>query len=564
MSVETPALKPAHNSRRSVGSACSWRFLVLPSRSTATRPEATVARFDQPHRLEVPHILNWSEQIVAPKIPGLDLGGAIDCGFDFSPRDVREQAVWSSANTEINAPQLSPTAPVSFPGTHLQLRAMLAEAAHDIRAPIGVARQILNRLSSLARNAGKLSSTDIGLIDSASDRLEQATSWVDGILLPNRLTKAYEVTLRQRFYPHQVLSLIRPNVQDLADRRNVQIRWEGWERSLPRLYLDANQLGRVLQNLIVNAIEASPEEAVLSIRVAWQTNVTQRLVIAIEDEGEGLSEPILRYINSTDASVPPAEVGIGLQTVKRLMRSCGSLSAQIVPRGGTLFRLTLPVDNRLSIVRGWLLQNAQPAQRLSPTSVRTIGLHLIRSSGLDAYRVDRLLQEQATPGDLVYRVSDDRWLWLTMQGESSKSRAVGAIGQLIDQEGVANGRIHSQLMIEWPHVDFCELLSATDQRHLLPQLSKSIARKFDELAGNRIPPIDQLKTSFRSAKPAGGSGRERSDRNQRMLRVDTPRSSPELTRRFPGGTFGNINLLNTDPDVFSRVSLSWEESDASD
>lgn len=529
-----------------------WRFLILPNRHSQSGSAADSAlrlRLDAAHGV-APSLgeLNWRADIGTPIALDLPVCSQIEC---HSATSVSMAMTTTQPQTAVAK---QPKKEDAFGDRY---RAMLAEAAHDIRAPLGVARQILARIASRVREDGALSNQDKRLLDSANDRLQQATTWVDGILQPDRLQQKHAGTMRQRFYPHQLRGIVEPMVSEMAGERDIELDWVGWDRSLPRLYLDSNQLGRVLLNLISNAIAASPRGSRLSIRIAWQTNVTQRLVIAVEDEGRGLSAPLLRFINSAQPMPAPNEAGIGLVTVKSLIAAIGgSISAQVGALGGTLFRVTVPVDNRLSLVRGWLMQQSQFADRKSKQTMSSIQLHVLRSSGADTSFIDQSLQQAAAPEDFIYRVSDDRWLWLSINTKSSTANATVAALKCAAMIQEPNGKLHCQLAAEWINVDLQALHSATNQRNLLPQLSAAIADKFAALAGNRVPPIDQLKVSL-NAKPKLIS------RQRDLLRVDENRNPvPKAKLRSVDAArndSGRLDLLTADPAIFAELAQDWRQ-----
>lgn len=487
-----------------------WRLMVLqnglPTSVNNSSDSALRVRFDAAHGgLTTLAQLNWSEQIGLPDATGLPAFMPIDCCAATAPVATTSVALQSAKSGESR----------EFGERY---RALLAEAAHDIRAPLGVARQILSRIATRVGEDGALTKQDRSLLASANDRLEQATTWVDGILLPNRLKQVAMGTMRQRFYPHQLRGIVEPVVNDKVREQSINLDWVGWDRSLPRLYLDANQLGRVLLNLVSNAIAASPRGSRVTLRITWQTNVTQRLVIAVEDEGRGLSAPLLRFINSAQMLTPPPEAGIGLVTVKSLMNAIGgSISAQVGPQGGTVFRVTVPVDNRLSLVRGWLIQRSQLAGRVNRNAKDNVQLHIVRSSGLDTKQVDQWLQQSSAQEDFVYRVSEDRWLWLSICSKSptkgTMARAASAVTNFATQGLPQNGRLNCQLAAEWLNVELQSLHSNSNQSNLLPQLASAIADKFAALTGNHVPPINELKANItHSIKPP--------KRSRDLLRAD--------------------------------------------
>jgi nitrogen-specific signal transduction histidine kinase len=546
----------------------AWRFIVLPNLSGGSYKDMTAqVRIDQAHGTNSPLAqFNWTTDV------GSNLGEVVCAGpimvsvehpsTDSIPSGSNFHSLASKSDELLEAQLSSP----ELAGNHFQLKSMLAEAAHDIRAPLGVARQILHRITTQIRGEGKLTHDDIDLLDSASTRLQQATAWVDDILVPSKLAGASESNIRQRFYPHQLLNIVRPIVDHLAEQKKVKIDWSGWDRSLPRLYLDANKLSRVMLNLIENAINASAADGTVHVKVTWQNNVTQRLVIAIEDEAQGLPKTLLQFVNGKYFSTLPNEVGIGLQTVKSLSQALGTVSAQVVPRGGTLFRITVPVDNRLALIRSWLLHSARGPARPGIMSSR-IGLVLLRSVDLDTAKVDLSLQQKAAMEDFIYRVSNDRWLWLTTSNKRTEAEGLNELRESIEIEQEFAGKMFGQLVCEWPNVDLRNLHSASDARNLLPQLSASISKKFDELAGNRVPPIDQLQSGLSSSLQ-----QSRRNGHQQIVRIDRPRQVASVKHKLAQidrmaaqpNLWNKIDLLHTDPDVFSKVSLRWDETDASD
>ncbi len=573
-----------------------WRLLILPNRLSPTgiaTDSALRLRLDAAHGV-APSLgeFSWRADIGLSTAFDSASCSQFDCcsatPVSVAPTRIASEVVPVQPIRQTQLMQPEQDQPKESSACGDRYRAMLAEAAHDIRAPLGVARQILSRIASRVRQDGGLSTQEIRLLDSANDRLQQATTWVDGILLPNRLEKQEAGTMRQRFYPHQLRGIVEPMVSAMARDRNIELDWVGWDRSLPRLYLDSNQLGRVLLNLISNAIAASARGSRLSLRIAWQTNVTQRLVIAVEDEGCGISAPMLRFINSAQPMPAPAEAGIGLVTVKSLMNAIGgSISAQVGPLGGTLFRITVPVDNRLSLVRGWLIQQSQNAARQAlgnkgvggSNAVKkksTIQLHVLRSVDADTALVDQWLQQAAAAEDFVYRVSGDRWLWLSINGKASQvaTAAATAASHCASLSQEHHAKVNCQLAAEWMNVDLQALHSAENQRNLLPQLSATIADKFACLAGNRVPPINDLKSALNSNSKLRSRQRDllRVDetssfapkakmRSADYLRYASSHSQPAGFQRsdFESADSGSsrVDLLTADPAIFAELAQDW-------
>ncbi len=140
----------------------------------------------------------------------------------------------------------------------------------------------------------------------------------------------------------------------------------------------------------------------------------------------------------------------------------------------------------------------------------------MRSSGVDPQLVDQCLQQSATSDDFVYRVSEDRWLWLAFENPASECAAASAVRACAALMQQHDGQMHCQLAAEWKGVELQALHSTTNQRNLLPQLSAAIAEQFSTLAGNRVAPIDELNFNLRSKSDARA-------RSNEMRRIDDVR-----------------------------------------
>lgn len=463
------------------------------------RGEASYARIDAAHR--------------QPATPWLQACWREDVGWHrpvpvFAAEPIRQRpALVNSTATTVN---------------DKTLQHRLAEAAHDVRAPIAVAQQCLIALAHRVSAGTPLNSGDIDLLRSAQVRLSQATQWANSILLGRRLEQGQQSSQRLRFYPHQWRIDQQPLLEALAARHEVELVWSGWDRSLPRLYLDPVHLSRAVLNLVTNAIEASLPGGRVKIAVSWLTDVTQQLVLSIEDQGGGLPAEQLRRINSPQlwpsSAGQPEPSGLGLRTAKALIYGLGgTLTARNPATGGAELSLSLPVDNYHSLVRSWLLQNltAQPANQ-DRTSYQ-VTFHALRAPQLSAEvtsqrrqqllaKMDEQLQRAASPRDFVYRVSHDRWLWLALNTMVTHSQigpqrkplpalppALAKVlrgHRALNMDSVQGWR--QQCVYRSEPIVLRQDLHASGTQRSLGHLTAVLAEMLAELNGNRVPPIDVL------------------------------------------------------------------------
>lgn len=377
---------------------------------------------------------------------------------------------------------------------------LLTEAAHDIRSPIATASQILHTISNKVRRHGQLSRSEIELLDQANLRLIQANDWAEGILLDRRLEYGRPLPVRKRFYPMQLQSSIRPLLESIASRRSVNLAWNGWERSLPKLYLDANHLSRVMMNLVSNAVDASLKGQSVSINVDWHKTICQPLQISVADQASGISPEIMRQVNSQytpQGNDGFATRGVGLKTTKALVASmAGTLSAESLSPKGSLLRVSLPIDNPMSLVRSWLTRNTLRVheQQIKLVPKVFVSIDLVRVGTLDLDFADSQLQLAAFENELPYRVAKDRWLWLAMQSSNR------GMPYSLDRTAKRLNELHG------PSAEICRVLQVFKTPEFNPEdlqgpnlqtgrmlsIIDSVVTKVAQLIGDNVPATDRL------------------------------------------------------------------------
>ena len=157
--------------------------------------------------------------------------------------------------------------------------------------------------------------------------IELYTTELDFVLLLNQLT--------DEFYP-------------LLKEKNQTLDYRGPE-SL-KLFADSEQLARVLNNLLKNAIAYGPENS--TIQMALTENTVDRLTFSITNEGatipkhqiETIFEKFYRLDKSRSTKTGGA--GLGLAIAKEIILAHqGTIEAES-ENGRTTFRFTLPIDSQ--------------------------------------------------------------------------------------------------------------------------------------------------------------------------------------------------------------------------
>jgi two-component system, cell cycle sensor histidine kinase and response regulator CckA len=120
---------------------------------------------------------------------------------------------------------------------------------------------------------------------------------------------------------------------------------------------DEGQISQVLNNVLINAVQAMPEGGVLRIEAA---NIMldaagtlplpegEYVRIAITDQGYGIPQETLERIFDPYFSTKDSGTGLGLASVYSIVtRHGGHVSADSVPGNGTTFTILLPATDRV-------------------------------------------------------------------------------------------------------------------------------------------------------------------------------------------------------------------------
>jgi two-component system, OmpR family, sensor kinase len=223
-------------------------------------------------------------------------------------------------------------------GSEDRMRRFITDASHELRTPLttirgfaelyrqGAARDVAMLLSRIENEASRM-----GLL-------------VDDLLLLARLDV-------QRPLEHNRVDLLAlasdavHDAQAMDPKRAITMEvLDG--PGTPEVLGDEPRIRQVLSNLVVNALQHTPESAAVTVRVGTQGDDA---VLEVADKGPGMSlqdaSRVFERFYRTDSSRARASggTGLGLSIVDSLVRAHGGVvSVTTAPGEGCCFRVTLP------------------------------------------------------------------------------------------------------------------------------------------------------------------------------------------------------------------------------
>lgn len=203
--------------------------------------------------------------------------------------------------------------------------------AHNIRNPLASIRAIAQVADS--NDLDKDTRESLQDIISTVDRLER---WTGALL-------AYLHPMRPQPSQSRLSQIIQGALIPLQQRlrtKSIQLTLPNWSSTDDHIHTDEHLLEQAFYNLILNAIDASPNDSRLTIACSGSSNA---LTVAIIDQGPGM--PFLPEPTNLSPGPTTKRFGTGLG-IPFVFKVCEALSVRISysshPDGGTQVELQLP------------------------------------------------------------------------------------------------------------------------------------------------------------------------------------------------------------------------------
>ncbi len=113
----------------------------------------------------------------------------------------------------------------------------------------------------------------------------------------------------------------------------------------PKIRADVGKLERAFINMIRNAVESMPRGGSLTIK---SDKVDDSVVFTFSDTGIGMSKETVEKLWTPLFTTKAKGMGFGLPICRRIIEAhCGTISVESVPRKGTTFIVTIPLEPKI-------------------------------------------------------------------------------------------------------------------------------------------------------------------------------------------------------------------------
>jgi len=171
-------------------------------------------------------------------------------------------------------------------------------------------------------------------------------------------------TLPDQLHPRKQMIQLNDLIAGVLDATKIEefdnIKLKKDYQKLPALAVDPHQIRKVIENLVINAIEAQPDGGSLKIATRFVSgnngalpeqdhvdNGEQFVEIEIEDTGVGMSDEFIQqHLFKPFQTTKRKGLGIGLYQCKEIILAHGgTIDVRSRKNQGTTFRIRLPADN---------------------------------------------------------------------------------------------------------------------------------------------------------------------------------------------------------------------------
>ena len=212
-----------------------------------------------------------------------------------------------------------------------------AGLAHELRNPLGTIKTSAEMLLKNVPADNAVAREMAGFISSEVDRTNSlVTRFLD-----------FARPLAVRLDKTDLTQVIDQAVSDVEKHQppfDVTI-YKNYSPEIPPFFLDGELMERVMYNLVLNAAQASPPSASITVKTRQIDGMVE---IAVIDRGSGIQPKLLESIFNPFYTTKAGGVGLGLAIVSKIVdEHGGSISVESEPGEGSVFRVYLPFRESL-------------------------------------------------------------------------------------------------------------------------------------------------------------------------------------------------------------------------
>ncbi len=204
--------------------------------------------------------------------------------------------------------------------------------AHEIRNPLG----IIKTATQLLHRRADLDATDKRHLEYVVSEVSRINDLITEFLDFAKPSAPVRATQAARPLVEDILGFCKPELESHNIQAHIDDQAPG-----ATLYADAGQLKQACLNLILNAIDAMPDDGQLTLRIAHDENGDT--VLSIIDTGQGIEPDMIERIFTPFVTTKASGTGLGLAKVFSILENHDARIECVSEKdAGTTFNLYIP------------------------------------------------------------------------------------------------------------------------------------------------------------------------------------------------------------------------------
>jgi PAS domain S-box-containing protein len=298
------------------------------------------------------------------------------------------------------------------------------DVAHEFRTPLTVIREFAAIMNEGL--VGDLNDDQRHYLRVICARVDDLNGLVNDMLDLSRLEAGLMSASRRECSVQDIIDRVETVLTRRAQASRVDFKVEV-EENLPKIYCDAEKIGRVLINLAINAFKYGGEKGGVTLWIR-HLPASSQISMGVTDNGPGIPPDKLdmifeRFKQAGRLRDTAKGFGLGLNIVRELVDlNLGDVGVKSILGQGSTFSFTIPVFDPASIVALYVAKMAR--QRTDLFFVSDIRIDVTAEMDEEMARdFDAILQQQVQREELLLQVGPRSWILLTPDKQDVDVRA---------------------------------------------------------------------------------------------------------------------------------------------
>jgi nitrogen-specific signal transduction histidine kinase len=285
--------------------------------------------------------------------------------------------------------------------------------SHEFRTPLTVIKEF----STVIRDelAGPITDEQRRYLEIVIGRVDDLIVMVNDMLDISRIENGGLVITRGVYRVADIVDRMRTTLERRAESSEVDLQFHLPE-DLPRVYCDGEKIGRVIVNLVVNALKFSSPGETVHLRARHEAESSQ-VVLDIEDHGPGIAPEHVQMIFDRFSQVHGIRTsqkgfGLGLNIVKELVQmNFGEVTIESELNKGSTFSFTIPTTEPRRLMERYLASVGEVRDGLDHVAILEVSVDAaVRAQSNRLDDLQDFLYVQMRRSDLLFRHRPGRWL----------------------------------------------------------------------------------------------------------------------------------------------------------